>query len=175
MLTDSSPTNATSSVEPSPARLPQARLPVAPDPPARTRHDERALKGIDAPRHERQRMSDKIVCSRMTRADTSQAVSARSTPGKPQLVRKPSDWMASSRASVVQHGPTRTVFEISARPDLGPDDILTLEDFRARLVHRGEGRAPATEADLEVLRGEAVLMALFLLGLAWPATVNADR
>jgi hypothetical protein len=83
--------------------------------------------------------------------------------------------MASSRASVVHHGPTRTVFEISARPDLGPDDILTLEDFRARLVHRGEGRAPATEADLEVLRGEAVLMALFLLGLAWPATVNADR
>jgi hypothetical protein len=175
MLTDSLPTNATSSFKLSPSRLSQARLPAAPDRPARSRHDERDLKGIDAPRDERPRMSDKIVCSRMTGADASQAVSARATHGKPQLVRKPSDWVASSRASVVQHGPTKTVFEISARPDLSPNDVLTLEDFRAQLVHRGEGAAPATDADLEVLCGEAVLMALFLLGLAWPATVNADR
>jgi hypothetical protein len=97
-------------------------------------------------------MPDEIISSRKTRANTSQAVSARETHGKPQFVRKPPDWMASSRGSVAQHGPTKTVFEISARPDLSPDDILTLEDFR-----------------------EAVLMALFLLGLAWPATVNADR
>jgi hypothetical protein len=120
-------------------------------------------------------MPDEIISSRKTRANTSQAVSARETHGKPQFVRKPPDWMASSRGSVAQHGPTKTVFEISARPDLSPDDILTLKDFRARLVHRGEGPAPSTEADLEVLCGEAVLMALFLLGLAWPATVNADR
>ncbi len=130
MLTDSLPTNATSSFEMSPSRLPEAPVPVAPERPAH---------------------------------------------GKPQLVRKPSDWMASSRASVVQHGPTKTVFEISARPDLSPDDILTPDDFRARLVHRGEGRAHTTDADLEVLGGEAVLMALFLLGLAWPAAVNPDQ
>jgi hypothetical protein len=102
-------------------------------------------------------------------------VSARERDDKPQLVRKPSDWMASSRASIVRHGPTKTVFKISACPDLSPDDILTLEDFRARLLHGGEGTAPATDADLEVLCGEAVLMALFLLGLAWPVPVNADR
>ena len=158
MLTDSLPTNATSSCEMNPARLPEALVLVAPDRPARSRSHERALKGINTPRDE-----------------NTQAASARERQDKPQLVRKPSDWMASSRASVVQHGPTRTVFEISARPDLSPDDILTLEDFRARLVHRGEGPAPSTEADLEVLCGEAVLMALFLLGLAWPATVNAHR
>lgn len=175
MLTDSLPTNATSSFELNPARLPEALVPVASDRPARSRDDERALKGVNTPRDERRRMPDEIISSCMTHANTSQAVSARETHGKPQLVRKPSDWMASSRASVVQHGPTKTVFEISARPDLSSDDIPTLEDFRARLVHRGEGPAPSTEADLEVLCGEAVLMAVFLLGLAWPATVNADR
>jgi tRNA(Ser,Leu) C12 N-acetylase TAN1 len=73
----------------------------------------------------------------------------------------------------VQHGPTKTVFEIIARRDLSPDDILTLEDFRARLVHRGEGTT--IDADLEVLCGEAVLMALLLLGLAWPVAVNPNR
>ena len=156
MLTDSLPTNAMSTCEMNPARLPEALVPVAPDRPARS-------------------MPNKIISSRMTCANTSQAVSARERHGKPQLVRIPSDWTAGGRASVVQHGPTKTVFEISARPDLSPDDILTLEDFRARLVHRGEGPAPSTEADLEVLCGEAVLMALFLLGLAWPATVNAHR
>ena len=157
MLTDSMPTTATSSFEMSPSRPPEAPVPVAP------RDDER------------RRMPDKIICSRMTRAKTSHAVSARETHGKLQLVRKPSDWMASSRASVVQHGPTKTAFEISARPDLSPDEILTPEDFRARLVHRGEGRAHTPDADLEVLGGEAVLMALFLLGLAWPAAVNPDQ
>jgi hypothetical protein len=94
-------------------------------------------------------------------------------PGRPrrsQLVRKPSDWTAGSRASLVQHGPTRTVFEIFARPDLSPDDALTLQDFRARLVHGGAAAPP--DAELEVLGGEAVLMALFLLGLAWPVVVN---
>jgi hypothetical protein len=175
MLTDSLPTNATSSCEMNPARLPEALVPVTNDRPARSRYHERALKGINTPRDERRRMPNKIISSRITHADASQAMSARERHGKPQLVRKPSDWMAGSRASVVQHGPTRTVFEISARPDLSPDDILTLEDFRARLVHRGEGPAPSTQADLEVLCGEAVLMALFLLGLAWPATVNAHR
>jgi hypothetical protein len=53
--------------------------------------------------------------------------------------------------------------------------LQALEDFRARLVHRSEGTAPATDADLEVLCGEAVLMALFLLGLAWPVALNPDR
>ena len=91
-------------------------------------------------------------------------------PARPQLVRKPSDWTAGSRASLVQHGPTKTVFEIFARPDPCPDDVLTLQDFRARLVH-GDAAAP-TDADLDVLCGEAVLMALFLLGLAWPVVVN---
>jgi hypothetical protein len=175
MLTDSLPTNATSSCETNPARLPEALVPVAPDRPARSRYHERALKGANAPRDERRRMPNKISSSRMTGASASQAVSAREGHGKPRLVRKPSDWMAGSRASVVQHRPTRTLFEISARPDLGPDDILTLEDFRARLVHRGEGPAPSTDADLEVLCGEAILMALFLIGLAWPATVNVQR
>jgi hypothetical protein len=175
MSTDSLPTNATSSFEMNPSRPPEALAPLAPDRPARSRYDERALKGISTPREvERRRMPDKIIRSRMTRAKT-HVVSARETHGKLELVRKPSDWMATSRASVVQHGPTKTVFEISARPDLSPDDILTLEDFRARLVHRGEGRARAADADLEVLCGEAVLMALFLLGLAWPVAVNPNR
>jgi hypothetical protein len=147
MLTDSLPTNATLSFG----------------------------KGIDTARDQWRRKPFKITSSRMTRADTSQPVFARQTHDKLQLVRKPSDWTASCRASIVQHGPTKMVFEISARPGLRPDDTLTLEDFRARLVHEGESVAPATAADLDVLRGEAVLMALFLLGLAWPATVNADR
>jgi hypothetical protein len=37
-------------------------------------------------------------------------------------------------------------------------------------VHRGN--AAPTDADLEALSGEAVLMALFILGLAWPVVVN---
>ena len=115
-------------------------------------------------------MPDKAGGSLMTRAGTSQAVSACETSGKAQIVRKPSDWTAGSRASLVQHGSTKTVFEILARPDLSPDDVLTLQDFRARLVHGGAA-APAA-ADLEVLCGEAVLMALFLIGLAWPVAVN---
>jgi hypothetical protein len=49
---------------------------------------------------------------------------------------------------------------------------LALEDFRARLVHGDEGTAPPTGADIEMLCDEAVLMALFLVGLAWPAAVN---
>jgi hypothetical protein len=175
MLIDSLPTNATSSCEMNPARLPEALVPVAPDRPARSRYHERALEGIDTPRDEGRRIPNKVISSRVTGANTSQAVSARERHGKPQIVRKPSDWMASSRASVVQHKPTKTVFEVSARPDLAPADILTLEDFRARPVHRCEDPAPCTEADLEVLCGEAVLMALFLLGLAWPATVNAGQ
>ena len=153
MLTDPLPTNATSSCEMNPARLPEALALVAPDRPARS-------------------MPNKIISSRLTRANTSQAVSASERNGKPQLVRKPSDWTASGRASVVQHGPTRTVFEIFARPDLSQDDSLALEDFRARLVHGGAGKTPSTDADLEVLCGEAVLMALFLVGLAWPVAVN---
>ena len=108
--------------------------------------------------------------SLMTRASTSQAEAARETHGKLQLVRKPSDWTAGGRASLVQHGPTKTVFEIFARPDLSPDDALTLQDFQARPMHGGA--AAPTDADLEVLCGEAVLMALFLVGLAWPVAVN---
>jgi hypothetical protein len=111
-------------------------------------------------------LSVKAGDSLMSRASRSQAVPVRETHGKPQLVRKPSDWMAGSRASLVRHGPTKTVFEVFARPDLGPDDILTLQDFRARLVHGGA--AAPTDADLEMLCGEAALMALFLVGLAWP-------
>ena len=129
-----------------------------------------ALTGIGTPRVERRRMPDKAGGSLMTRANTSQAVSARETHGNRQLVRKPSDWTAGSRASLVQHGPTGAVFEISARPNLAPDDILTLQDFRALPVHGGAA-APAN-ADLEVLSGEAVLMGLFLVGLAWPVAVN---
>ena|SRR5882757_2027928 len=156
MLTDSQSTNATSSFEMS-------------------RHDERALKEINAPRgEERRRIQIKIICSPSVDANTSHAISARETIGKPQIVRKPSDWMVGSRASLVQHAPTKTVFEIFARPDLSQDDSLALEDFRARLVHGGAGKTPSTDADLEVLCGEAVLMALFLVGLAWPVAVNPN-
>jgi hypothetical protein len=170
MLIDSLPTKATSSFEVSHSRPPEALVPVAPGRPARNGYDELALTGIGTPRDERRLLPDKAAGSPMTRASTLQAVAARATPGKPQLVRKPSDWTAGSRASLVQHGPTKTVFEISARPDLSPDDALTLQDFRARLVHGGA--AAPTHADLEVLCGEAVLMALFLVGLAWPVVVN---
>jgi hypothetical protein len=153
MLTDSLPTNATSSFEMS-------------------GHDERALREINAPRGEERRMRDKVICSCAADASTSHAVSARKATGKPRLVRKPSDWAASRRASLVRHGPTKTVFEIFTRPDLSANDPLVLEDFRARLVHGGEGTAPPTDADIEMLCDEAVLMALFLVGLAWPAAVN---
>ena len=123
-------------------------------------HDERASREINAPRgQERRRMLDKINCSRGADANT-------------RIVRKPSDWMAGSRASLVRYEPSKTVFEILTRPDLSANAPLTLEDFRARLVHGGETRAPPTDADIAVLCDEAVLMALFLLGLAWPAAVN---
>jgi len=136
-------------------------------------YDARALREISAPREdERRRMPDKIICSRASNANTSHAVSVREATGKPRLVRKPSDWAAGSRASLVQHGPTKTVFEIFTRPDLSANDPLTLEDFRARLVHGDEGTAPPADTDIEMLRDEAVLMALFLVGLAWPAVVN---
>jgi hypothetical protein len=170
MLIDLLSTKATSSFKVSRSRPPEARVRVATGRPARSKYDELALTGIGTPRDERRRMPGKAGGSLMSRASTSQAVSARETAGNPQLVRKPSDWTAGSRASLVQHGPTRTVFEISARPDLGPDDVLTLQDFRARPVHGGAA-APAN-ADLEVLSDEAVLMALFLVGLAWPVVVN---
>jgi hypothetical protein len=154
MLTDSTPTNATSSIEMS-------------------RHEKRALREINAPRgEERRRVRDKIICSRAAEANTSRAVSAHAATGTAQIVRKPSDWMAGRRASLVQHEPSKTVFEIFTRPDLSANDPLALEDFRARLVHGDEGTAPPTDADIEMLCDEAVLMALFLVGLAWPAAVN---
>jgi hypothetical protein len=170
MLIDSLPTKATSSFKVRRARPREALVLVAPGRPARSEYDELASMGRGTPRGERRHMPDKAGGPLMSRASTSQAVSARETHGNPQLVRKPSDWTAASRASLVQHEPTRTVFEISARPDLGPDDVLTLQDFRARPV-QGGAVAPAN-ADLEVLSGEAVLMALFLVGLAWPVAVN---
>jgi hypothetical protein len=155
MLTDSLPTNAASSFE-------------------MNGHDERALREINAPRgEERRRKPDKIICSRAADANTFHAVSAHAAAGTPRIVRKPSDWMAGSRASLVQHEPSKTVFEIFTRPDMSANAALTLEDFRARLVHRGE-TMPPTDADIEVLCDEAVLMALFLLGLAWPVAVNPD-
>jgi hypothetical protein len=154
MLTDSIPTNATSSI-------------------AMGGHDERALRKINARRgEERRRAPDKIMCSRTADANASRAVSARAATGTAQIVRKPSDWMAGRRASLVQHEPSKTVFEIFTRPDLSANDPLALEDFRARLVHGDEGTAPPSDADIEMLCDEAVLMALFLVGLAWPAAVN---
>ena len=172
MLIDSLPTKAASSFEASPARPPEALVLDARGRPARSEYDELAFTGIGTPRDERRRIPDKAGGSRMTHANPSRAVSTRETHGKPQLVRKPSDWTAGSRASLVQHGPTKAVFEILAGPDLSPDDSLRLQDFRARLVH-GAAAVP-TDADLEVLSGEAVVMALFLLGLAWPVVVNPN-
>jgi hypothetical protein len=52
--------------------------------------------------------------------NTCRGVSAPEVHGEPQLVRKPSDWMASNQVGLVQHGPTKMVFEFSVRPDLGP-------------------------------------------------------
>src|SRR5579862_7145173 len=112
MLIDSSPTKATSSFEVSPSRPQEALVLDAPGRPARIKYDELALTRNGTSRDERRRMPDKAGASRVSRANTSQAVSARKTHGRPQLVRKPSDWMAGSRASLVQHGPTKTVFEI---------------------------------------------------------------
>jgi hypothetical protein len=168
MLIDLLPTKAALSSKMSRARPPEALVRVAPGRPAPIENDELALAG-GAPRDERRRMPNKAGGSPMTGANISPGVSACETPGKPQLVRKPSDWTAGSRASLVQHGPTKAVFEIFARPNLSPDDALTLQDFRARLVHRGDSHI---DADLEVLCSEAVLMALFLVGLAWPAVIN---
>jgi len=154
MLTDSLPTNAASSIEMSGP-------------------DERAIKRINARRgEERRRLLDTVIPPRTADANTSHAISAHEAAGTLQIVRKPSDWKAGCRASLVHHAPTKTIFEIFARPDLDQGDMLTLEDFRARLVHGGEGTTPSSEADLQVLCGEAVLMALFLVGLAWPVAVN---
>src|SRR6266478_7245853 len=98
--------------------------------------DRRALREIHAPRaEERRRMLDKMIPSRTADTNTSHAISAHEAT-KPQIVRKPSDWMAGGRASLVQHAPTKTIFEICARSDLNQGDLLTLDDFRARLVHR---------------------------------------
>jgi hypothetical protein len=155
MLIDSLPTKVASSFQVGHARPPKPPVPVAPARPARSEYDALASTGIGTPRDQRRRLPDKA---------------GGETHGKPQLVRKPSDWTVGSRASLVRHGPTKTIFEILACPDLRPDDALALQDFRARLVHGGAA-APAA-ADLEMLRGEAVLMALFLIGLAWPVTVN---
>jgi hypothetical protein len=167
MLIDSLPTKVTSSFKVSPSRPPETLVLVEPSRPARSEYDEQALTGIGTPRDERRRVPDKARGSPMARANTSQAVSACEIRGKPQFVRKPSDWMAGSQASLVQHGPTETVFEIFARPDLGPDDALTVQDFRARLARRGA--AAPTDADLEVLSGDAVLMCFSLAshGLSW--------
>jgi hypothetical protein len=154
MLTDSLPTNAASSF-------------------AKSTRDRRALKEINAPRaEERRRMLDKVISSRTTDANTSHAISVHEATDKPQIVRKPSDWMAGGRASLVQHAPTKTIFEIFARSDLNNGDMLAPDDFRARLVHKGEGAVPPADADIEMLCDEAVLMALFLVGLAWPVAVN---
>ena len=116
MLINSLPTKATSSFEVCPSR------PLHPVGLRGANMMSLALTGIGAPHDEWRRMPDKAGGSLMTRANTSQAVSARETHGKPQLVCKPSDWMAGNRASLVPHGPTKTVFEIFARPDLSPDD-----------------------------------------------------
>jgi hypothetical protein len=170
MLIHSSPTKAASFFEVRPSRRPDALGLDAHNRPGRSEYDQFALTGSGTSRDERRLMPDSAGGSLVTRASTSQAVSARETHGMPQLVRKPSDWTAGSRASLVQHGPTKTVFEIFARPDLIPDEALTLQDFRARLMHGGA--AAPSDADLEVLCGEAVLMALFLVGLAWPVVAN---
>jgi hypothetical protein len=170
MLIDLLRTKGAFSIAASRSQPPQAPSMVAPGRPARSEYDELALMGIGTPRDERRPMPDQAGGSLMTRASTSPAGSARETHGELQLVRKPSDWTAGSRASLLRHGPTSTVFEIFARPDLGPDDALTLQDFRAALVHGGAAAPP--DVDLEVLCGEAVLMALFLIGLAGPVVVN---
>src|SRR5712671_2335028 len=102
----------------------------------------------------------------MTRANISDA-SALDTRSKLQLVRKPSDWMAGSGHGLVRHVPTKTVFEIFPRPGMRADEIPTPGDLRAGLVRVGEGVAPPTLASLDLLCGEAALMAFFLLGFAW--------
>src|SRR5580704_8147287 len=107
MLTDLLPTKATLSSKVSHSRPPEALVLVAAGGPARSEYDELALTGSGTPRDERH-MPDKAGGSPVIGANTSQAVSARETPGKPQLVRKPSDWTAGSRASLVRHGPTKT-------------------------------------------------------------------
>jgi hypothetical protein len=80
-------------------------------------------------------------------------------------VRKPSDWHVCGTASLVRHGPTRTVYHIHTRPGLPGNGYLTLEDFYPRLVHVCEGAPRPCGAVLEVLRREAVLMGLHFLGL----------
>jgi hypothetical protein len=49
--------------------------------------------------------------------------------------------MVGSRASLVQHAPTKTVFEIFARPDLSQDDSLALEDFARGLCMGARARS----------------------------------
>ncbi len=89
-----------------------------------------------------------------------------------QLVRKPSDWTMGCHSNHLRHVPTNAVFEIFPRPDLRADDFPTPDDLRARLVHAPDGIAPLSDAAREGLGGEAIVMAGFLLGLAWPAVVN---
>jgi hypothetical protein len=100
---------------------------------------------------------------------TSRGVSAPEVHGEPQLVRKPSNWMASNQVGLVQHGPTKLR---PSRPETGRHS----DAGRFSCAASGrEGTASSTDADLEVLCGEAVLMAVFLVGLAWPIVVNPSR
>ena len=89
----------------------------------------------------------------MPRPNTSQAVSARATPGKLELVRKPSDWTVGSRASLVDAAMEQPAVQDSSRLEatvpLG--DAESLERLRERTnetVTRSAGSTALVDADI---------------------------
>ncbi len=79
-------------------------------------------------------------------------------------IRSASDWIAVPDSRFVHHRPSRTMFEITLRPDLHGDDLVRVDDLRVRLVHGCEGPAPSN-AELAHLRYEAILIMAVRIGL----------
>lgn len=80
-------------------------------------------------------------------------------------VRRPSDWSAGARVSIVKHAPSHTTFRVSLRDGADWDDRLCLAAFRADCISYRGGWPFPSEADLALLRAEAVLMSLLFAGL----------
>jgi hypothetical protein len=86
-------------------------------------------------------------------------------PAREGYVRRPSDWSAGAKISIVNHAPSHVTFRVSLRDDANFDDKLCLTAFRADCISYRGGWPFPSEADLDLLRAEAVLMSLLFAGL----------
>jgi len=81
------------------------------------------------------------------------------------MVRNPDDWIAPGRKNVLHHGPSKTTFRILVDLDRAFDETLALQDFQAELIGFWAGTQFPTNAELDLLRAEAVLVSLSYMGL----------